>query len=70
MAGSSCEDTLVAHLTEVEMFEEPGRLQVRKSGDVTPAEVLSELAGSVARGARVIAGGPTYCLRHFHGNRR
>ena len=41
-----CEDTFVARITEVEMFEEPGRLRVRISGDVTPEEVLSELAGS------------------------
>ena len=46
MAGSSCEGTFVARITEVEMFEELEKLRVRLSGEVTPAEVLSELAGS------------------------
>lgn len=41
-----CADTFVARITGVELFEEPGRLRVRISGDVTPAEVLTELAGS------------------------
>ena len=44
-----CEDTFVARITKVEMFEEPGGLRVRISGDVTPAEVLRELAGSAPR---------------------
>jgi hypothetical protein len=44
----ACAETFVARVTEVELFEEPGRLRVRITGDVTPEEVLTEMAASAA----------------------
>ena len=41
-----CEDSFVARVAGVELFEEPGRLRVRITGDVTPDEVLAEMATS------------------------
>ena len=44
-----CEDTFVARVAGVELFEEPGRLRVRITGNVTPEEVLAEMANSTVQ---------------------
>lgn len=44
-----CKDTFVARVAGVELFEEPGHLRVRISGNVTPDEVLVEMANSAVQ---------------------
>ena len=41
-----CGDDFVSRITGVELFDEPGRRRVRISGNVTPGEVLAELAST------------------------
>lgn len=45
----SCDTTFVSKITGVELFEEPGRLRVQITGNVTPAEVLTEMGTSAPR---------------------
>jgi hypothetical protein len=42
-----CGDSFVSRITGVDLYDEPGRRRVRISGDVTPDEVLAELAATV-----------------------
>ena len=44
VGACGCGDTFVSRITNVELHDEPGRRRVRISGDITPDEVLSELA--------------------------
>ena len=44
-----CEDTFVARVAGVELFEEPERLRVRILGNITPDEVLTEMANSTVQ---------------------
>ena len=44
-----CEDTFVARVAGVELFEAPGHLRVRIMGNVTPEEVLAEMANSTVQ---------------------
>ena len=41
-----CDTTFVSKVTGVELFEEPGRLRVHITGNVTPDEVLAEMVSS------------------------
>ena len=41
-----CDSAFVAKSRDVALYEEPGRLRVHIDGDVTPAEVLAEMAAS------------------------
>jgi hypothetical protein len=41
-----CGDSFVSRITGIELYDEPGRRRVRISGNVTPGEVLTELAGT------------------------
>lgn len=41
-----CETTFVSKITNVELYDERGRLRIRITGDVTPEEVLTEMASS------------------------
>ena len=41
-----CETSFVAKINTVELYDEPGRLRIRITGDVTPEEVLGEMAAS------------------------
>ena len=49
MGQCGCEDTFVARVAGVELFEEPSHLRVRISGNITPEEVLAEMAGSTVQ---------------------
>ena len=46
VGACDCDTTFVAKIRTVELFEEPGQLRVRIAGDVTPTEVLAEMAAS------------------------
>lgn len=46
LGACDCDTAFVAKIHNVELFEEPGRLRVHIAGDVTPAEVLAEMAAS------------------------
>ena len=41
-----CETTFIARISNVDLYDEPGRLRIRITGDVTPEEVLTEMAAS------------------------
>jgi hypothetical protein len=41
-----CGDSFVSRITGVELYDEPGRRRVRISGNITPDEVLTELAAT------------------------
>jgi hypothetical protein len=41
-----CGDSFVSRITGVELFDERGQRRVRISGNVTPDEVLAELAAT------------------------
>ncbi|GAC1358963.1 MAG: hypothetical protein NVSMB4_18130 [Acidimicrobiales bacterium] len=41
-----CDTTFVSKITGVELYDEPGRLRVHITGDVTPEEVLAEMVAS------------------------
>ncbi|MGC8499439.1 MAG: hypothetical protein ACP5OV_08115 [Acidimicrobiales bacterium] len=41
-----CGDSFVSRITGVELFDEPGQRRVRINGNVTPDEVLTELAAT------------------------
>ena len=41
-----CDTTFVAKITAVELYDEPGRLRVRITGEVTPEEVTAEMLAS------------------------
>lgn len=41
-----CETTFVSKIEGVELYDEPGRLRVHITGDVTPGEVLAEMVAS------------------------
>ncbi len=43
-----CDTTFVAKITAVELYDEPGRLRVRITGEVTPEEVTAEMLASEA----------------------
>lgn len=49
VGGCDCAETFVGRIQNVELFEEPGRLRVHITGDITPEEVLTEMANSAAR---------------------
>ncbi len=44
-----CEDNFVARVAGVELFDEPGRLRVRITGNITPEEVLAEMGNSAVQ---------------------
>ncbi len=46
VGACDCDTTFVSKVTGVELHEEPGRLRVRITGNVTPAEVLAEMVTS------------------------
>ena len=46
IGACDCDSAFVARITGVELFDEPGRLRVRITGDVTLQEVLAEMVSS------------------------
>lgn len=46
IGACDCDTTFVSKITGVELHEEPGRLRVHITGDVTPEEVLAEMVVS------------------------
>lgn len=46
IGACDCDATFVAKIENVALHEEPGRLRVRITGDVTPSEVLAEMVAS------------------------
>lgn len=46
VGACGCGDSFVSRITGVELYDEPGRRRVRISGNITPDEVLTELAAT------------------------
>lgn len=46
VGACACDSTFVARIAGVELYDEPGRLRVRITGDVAPEEVLAEMVAS------------------------
>jgi|GEM_PF-2001219 hypothetical protein len=46
IGACDCDSTFVSKITGVELYDEPGRLRVHITGDVTPEDVLAEMVTS------------------------